>query len=272
MSNAVKKLEPKPKAASVAPVENIHTALCAAQAEIKNPPKEKDADTGAYQYKYADISDVLETVLPVLSAHGIAVCQAPKIVNDQMILITTLTHGASDTNVSCEYPVASANNNHQKLGGALTYARRYALCALVGVAPAQDLDGQDAAKSGDGDRQKMSAAEAKREIDWEGIENSIRKAKSHDILDKMDKRFEANRGVWPASFIASCFEESAKRRNELDMQARADGFDSEFDAFEACQTVDDVIHMTEALIQLGKDADTVKEAADLRKEALETFL
>lgn len=269
MSNAVEKLH---KDEIPAPVGNIHTALAAAQAEIKNPEKNKEANAGSYKYKYADIGDVLEAALPVLSKHGISVIQPTRIEDGQIILKTILTHGESDTSIESDYPVCSLNQDHRKMGGALTYARRYALCPMVGISPAEDLDGADAAKSGDGDRQKMSAAEAKKELNWNAIEDSIRTAKSADVLDKMEQRFQANKGVWPASFIASAFELSATRRNELEVQAKAASYDDIWTAFEDCATIDAVVHMTDALIQLGRDEAQVRETADLRKEALSALL
>lgn len=273
MSNAVEKLEPKPKVSSVPPVENIHTALCAAQAEIKNPPKNKKAEVGKYSYMYADIADVLETILPVLTAHGIAVSQETRIDDNQMILKTILTHGASETSISSDYPVCSLNGDHQKMGGALTYARRYALCTMVGVAPAEDLDGADAAKSGDGDREKMSAQQAKKEINWDAIVSAIRHAKSHDILDKMEQRAESNKGYWPASFVSSALEEIQTRREELDYAARAaeakDDANAVYQLMEECRTVAGLERLELTLKDVGVDLENWTDEFEMRKAELQ---
>ncbi|WP_422383236.1 ERF family protein [Roseibium album] len=257
---------------SPAQAGNIHTALCAAQAEIENPPKEKTADTGKYKYKYADIADVLETVLPVLTRHGITVSQSPRIEEGAMILKTCLTHGASETSIDCDYPVCSLNGDHQKMGGALTYARRYALCTMVGVAPAEDLDGQDAAKSGDGDRKQLSAQQAKKELNWDAIISAIRHAKSHEVLDEMKNRANSNRGYWPSSFVSSALEEISTRREELDYQSRASEAKDDpsviADMLEACQTVAGVEHLRATLQQVGVSTENIEDEFELRKAEL----
>lgn len=255
-------------------MRNIHMALCAAQSEIKNPPKERTADTGKYKYKYADISDVLETILPILTKFGISVSQSTRIEEGSMILKTELTHGESETSVSCDYPVCSLNGDHQKMGGALTYARRYALCTMVGVAPSDDLDGADAAKSGDGDRKQMSAQQAKKEVNWDAIVSAIRHAKSHQVLDEMKERANSNRGYWPASFVSSALEEISTRREELDYQARAleakDDPSVIAELLEECKTASGVEHLRATLVQVGVDVQHVEDEFEIRKAELQS--
>jgi hypothetical protein len=258
---------------------NIHAALCAAQSEIKNPPKEREAEVyskrtnAKFNYKYADISDVLETILPVLTKHGIAVEQSTRIEKESMILTTTLAHGASDTHISCDYPVCSLNGDHQQMGGALTYARRYALCTMAGVAPAEDLDGADAAKSGDGDRKQMSAQQAKKEINWDAIITRIRNAPSHKVLDEAKAFVESNKGYWPASFVSSALEEISTRRGEVDYQARASEAKDDpsiiADLLRECRTVSGVEHLRATLIQVGVSTDAVEDEFDFRKAEIE---
>jgi hypothetical protein len=252
--------------------KNVHVALAAVQAEIENPERNKTAKMGSYEFKYPDLATTLETALPVLSKHGIALVQTTKVSDGQVILETALVHGDSGTEIRSEYPVCSVNNDHAKMGAALTYSRRHHGCAVIGIAPADDMDAEGAAKSGDGDRVKMSAAEAKREINWEQIEKTIRTAKSQDALDRVRDRVQANKGVWPHTFIAKSFEEIESRRNELEVQEKASGYDSPYDAFQDCLNVDQIVHMTDALIQLGGDETEVQDAADFRREELQEQL
>lgn len=126
----------------------LYAALAAAQGEIQNPPKTKTAKAGTYQYKYADIADVLSSALPVLSKHGIAVTQPTRMADGVLWIETTLTHHCGET-LSSEYPVCAIIGDHQKMGAAMTYARRYALCSLIGVAAEDDTDGQNAANPAD---------------------------------------------------------------------------------------------------------------------------
>lgn len=133
-------------------INEIAKALAAAQGEIRNPPKNREAKVKGesksgkeyeYKYRYADISDVLDSVRPVLSKHEIAVAQPTVLDGNVLILQTKLVHSSGQW-LSSDYPVCSINGDHQKMGGALTYARRYALCSMLGVAADDDNDGQNA--------------------------------------------------------------------------------------------------------------------------------
>lgn len=177
---------------------NIHAALAAAQGELKNPEKTKQADTGKYKYNYADIGDVLEAVLPVLSKHGLSLTQPTKIVDGAIILITRISTG--DEWIESEYPVCSLNGNHQAMGAAMTYARRYALTSLIGVAAVDDTDGEGAAPAGEGPREKMNANQAKSELNWDAIQSKIDNAKDLVTLDKQEEWVEKRKGFWPDSY------------------------------------------------------------------------
>lgn len=139
----------------------LFAALAKAQAEIKNPEKSKTAKVptksgGSYTYKYADIADVLRGALPVLSKHGLALIQQTHVVDGQIILRSWITHEKGGW-VESEFPICAASRPMQEIGAALTYARRYAACALIGVAAEEDVDGV-----GDvGDDRRQARAEPK---------------------------------------------------------------------------------------------------------------
>lgn len=191
------------------PHRTLFEALAAAQAEIRNPEKTKDGKVKGtskqsgrdfeYTFKYADIGDVLETVLPVLSKHGLSVMQPTKIVDGAIILVTRIAHVSGEI-IESEYPVCSLNGNHQSMGAALTYARRYALTSLIGIAAVDDTDGEGAADVGEGPRVKMTANQAKTEINWAEIQASIDGAPSFLALDKIADRVEDRKGFWPDTY------------------------------------------------------------------------
>jgi len=133
----------------------LYEALSKAQAEFSPILKTKTAKAGSFTYNYADIADVLHTVLPVLSKHGIAVIQMTETDEANVMFVRTRLAHKSGQSVESVYPVASINADHQKMGGALTYARRYALTAMIGVAAEDDLDG---ANAGTVDKQRKSKA------------------------------------------------------------------------------------------------------------------
>lgn len=191
------------------PINQLYAALAAAQGELKNPEKTKDGKVKGtsktsgkdyeYGFKYADIGDVLEAALPVLSKHGLCVMQPTKIVDGAIILVTRIAHTAGAV-IESEYPVCSLNGNHQSMGAALTYARRYAFTTLIGIAAVDDTDGEGAADVGEGPRVKMSANQAKSELNWESIQSSIDTAPDFAALDKMADRIEERKGFWPDTY------------------------------------------------------------------------
>lgn len=127
---------------------NIATALADVQAELPRILKGERAyvksEKGAYSYAYASLADIHEVVLPRLANAGLAWSCAPTIRDDgRYVLVCTLLHGASGENMACEFPLPS-QARPQELGSAITYARRYALCAMVGIAADEDDDGQAA--------------------------------------------------------------------------------------------------------------------------------
>ena len=137
---------------------SVHTdkfdvALAKAQVELENPAKTKTAKvkgvskkTGKdfeMSYTYADIGDVLASARPILAKHGISITQVPMPRANMMMLVTRLSHAGQW--IEGDYPVCQIAADHQQMGSALTYARRYALTAMIGVAAEDDDDGANAA-------------------------------------------------------------------------------------------------------------------------------
>jgi hypothetical protein len=119
----------------------IAHALAAAQAELTDPAK--DSVNPHFKSRYADLATVLKTVRPVLAKHGIAVTQTTRVEDDGRVLLVTRLHWA-DEEIVGYYPVSPTKNDPQGLGSAMTYARRYTLQAMVGVAADEDDDGNAA--------------------------------------------------------------------------------------------------------------------------------
>jgi hypothetical protein len=137
----------------------IAGALAKAQAEIANPEKSLTATIrspfpreGDRSFRYASLSAGLDLVRKSLGRHEIATVQTTSIddVAGLIRLTTTLAHSSGEW-VSSEWPVCPVGETAvpHRLGAALTYARRYALFTLVGIAGEDDLDapGVDRASS-----------------------------------------------------------------------------------------------------------------------------
>src|SRR6516164_1932565 len=131
----------------------LAAALARAQAEIKNPEKSLTATIvspfpreGVRSFRYAPLSSGLDLVRKCLGQHEIATVQATAIdSNSGLIRLTTTLVHASGEWVSSDWPVCPVSETAapHRLGAALTYARRYALFTLVGIAGEDDLDAPD---------------------------------------------------------------------------------------------------------------------------------
>lgn len=121
---------------------NLQEALLAFQAELPHVGKDNEADTGKYKYKYADLTTLTDIALPLLNKHGLVWTTAPSVGEYGAVLQYSLQHrGAQfDNAIHGSYPLGPANQPPQALGSAITYARRYALCAVTGIAPGGDDD------------------------------------------------------------------------------------------------------------------------------------
>src|SRR5215469_5370827 len=131
----------------------LAAALAKAQAEIANPEKSLTATIvssfpreGVRTFRYAPLSSGLDLVRKCLGQHEIATVQATAIDPESGLirLTTTLVHASGEW-VSSDWPVCPVNETAapHRLGAALTYARRYALFTLVGIAGEDDLDAPD---------------------------------------------------------------------------------------------------------------------------------
>jgi len=112
----------------------------------------KAASNPAFRSKYADLSEVVEAVVPALNNAGIAVIQSPAFDGELVGLTTILLH---ETGASCTATLhlRPSKLDPQGVGSAITYARRYALLAMTGAAP-EDDDGNAAS----GPRQEPAKA------------------------------------------------------------------------------------------------------------------
>jgi hypothetical protein len=134
-------------------VAALASALAKAQAELVNPEKSLTATIrsgrpgeGERSFRYAPLSSGLDIVRKTLGQHEIATVQTTAV--DQaagLVNLTTMLAHASGEWIASDWPVCPIADmaNPQRMGAALTYARRYALFTLVGIAGEDDLDAPD---------------------------------------------------------------------------------------------------------------------------------
>jgi hypothetical protein len=127
------------------PTPKLNAALAAFQAELPKVPKDARAHIpGRDAYEYADIEDMSSIVLPLLGKHGLSFSAMPLIRDDgKRVLRYALLHSSGEERGGdFELP---GNVNAQGMGSAITYARRYTLGPITGVAPGSDDDDGKAA-------------------------------------------------------------------------------------------------------------------------------
>jgi len=148
---------------------NLNAALAKLQATL---PKISKGETGEvsgqtkdgrpfkYSYKYADLAAISAAVMPALGAVGLAFTAKPTLSGGQFVLAYSLLHESGEHDDG-EYPLPS-QGTPQAIGSAITYARRYCLCAVTGIAPDEDDDGVAAGEIARMDRsyRQESAGEA----------------------------------------------------------------------------------------------------------------
>src|SRR5262245_43179642 len=134
-------------------VAALASALAKAQAKLVNPEKSLVATIrggrpgeSERSFRYAPLASGLDIVRKTLGQHEIATVQTTAIdQSTRMVhLTTTLAHSSGEW-IASDWPVCpiSETANPQRMGAALTYARRYALFTLVGIAGEDDLDAPD---------------------------------------------------------------------------------------------------------------------------------
>jgi len=115
-------------------------ALVAAIGELSNVPK--TASNPYFKSKYAPLDAIVEATRPVLLKHGLAITQSPLFMEGMAGVETTIIHqGGHSTTTTLLLPLK--DQSPQGVGGAITYARRYALAAVCGIASEDDLDGNE---------------------------------------------------------------------------------------------------------------------------------
>lgn len=121
----------------------IAKALAAAQGAMKNAPL--NAVNPHFKNRYSDLAGVRDACVPVLAKHGIAVTQATVIDDSGFRLTTRLSHESGQW-MEGSYPLTLAKP--QEMGSQITYARRYCLASMSGIAADEDEDGQIATNTG----------------------------------------------------------------------------------------------------------------------------
>jgi hypothetical protein len=135
----------------------VYAALAAAQGKFPAIPKthtatvssEKDGKWTKYSYNYADLSDIISAIRPVLAEHSLAVTQPIELLDSGGLALRTSVMHSDGSAIHSMLPLPAPAGKPQAFGSALTYMRRYALSSLLGIASEEDDDGSAAEQPGD---------------------------------------------------------------------------------------------------------------------------
>lgn len=122
-------------------IGELAKALAAFQGEM--PPVPKASQNPFFHSSYADLADVRKLSAPILSKHGLFVSQDPETIDGADWLTSLLMHSSGEWTES-SIKLTVAKNDSQGVGSALTYMRRYAYCAILGIVADADDDGNAA--------------------------------------------------------------------------------------------------------------------------------
>ena len=164
-------------------MKSIATALASAQMNMGKALKQ--ANNPHFRSKYADLGNVMDACLPALNEAGIALIQPTGEDDHGRYVETILIHGESGESLTCRVPLIVSKNDMQGYGSAVTYARRYGLMAMAGIAP-EDDDGNAAAKAPPKQEQRQQKPQ---ETDAEAIERAKEYLAEADSLDDLKERW-----------------------------------------------------------------------------------
>lgn len=149
-------------------IGQIAAALAAAQAKLESVPKERRAKIegkSSYSYSYASLADALDIARAPLADAGIAIVQSPALdsieqtssdersgevrtTRQTVVVVTTLLAHSSGEWIRSSLTMRPTQSTPQGIGSAITYARRYALLAILGMTTDDDDDGAEASRIG----------------------------------------------------------------------------------------------------------------------------
>lgn len=135
-------------------INDLATALSKAQGEMTHAEKGKKNDH--FGNTYADIASIIEAIREPFSKYGLSYAQMPTYLEGKAVLATRMMH-ASGQWIESHTPILASKADAQGFGSGLTYARRYALAAIAGIAQDDD-DGHAAAQSTRNQSKKPAAS------------------------------------------------------------------------------------------------------------------
>lgn len=166
-------------------INELAAALAKAQAELRNPAF--DSTNPHFKSKFASLAGVRDAITPVLSKHGLSVSQLTTNDDQGRACVETILLHSSGQWIGSTLTVPAPKADAHGTGSAITYARRYALMAIVNVVGDEDDDGNRAAQSKQTEDADVEAIERARAALMRADADTIAA-----IWNKVARHFKAN--------------------------------------------------------------------------------
>ncbi len=195
-------------------IASLSKALVLAQSEF---PRVAFNSTNPYfNSNYADLGAVIETSKPILKSHGLAVSQLVEGAAGEVGITTLLIHESGEYISSCVTILVDGKNLAQEAGKSITYLRRYALAAILGLYADQDTDGEGL--------HKESQKPEPKPISKQGVDEALYDCMNKVVIELFAKAWNIENGA--AAGEVSKLKESGKITGKMTLsqyQKLADG-------------------------------------------------
>jgi hypothetical protein len=126
----------------------LASALTVVQGKVEAIDKSKHVNAGKFSYEYAPLDVIIASMRPLLAASQLAVIQLPSVTEPKSVTVQTVLLHSSGQFIAekLKFPV-SDGSDAKAFGSAVTYARRYAYCAMLGIQPQEEDDDGAAAQA-----------------------------------------------------------------------------------------------------------------------------
>lgn len=140
-------------------INELSKALSGFQSEVVDADKDKKG----YGYNYADLSQILSIIRPLLGKHGLSFMQHASNLDDKIVVETIVMHSSGQwisSELAMQLAQGKGMNSAQAVGSVITYGRRYALTAMFGITQHDD----DASQKLEVGKPKLEAVKQKQEL------------------------------------------------------------------------------------------------------------
>lgn len=194
-------------------IDQLATALATAQGEMKNAALNKI--NPHFKSKYADLAGIRDATIPHLAKNGLSVAQGTELDGERLLVVTRMMHKSGQW-IESRFPIAIAAP--QQMGSAYTYAKRYSLSAMCGIAADEDDDANAAPETKPAmgvSNGTPGASKAASRGDYDKMVQAIRSAPTIKALDDWHKTNVSVIEKLPPDWVDELRTEFVDRKSEL---------------------------------------------------------